>query len=72
MFEEAHRRGVAVPNAAPYTSGMLAKGSNVTPRIVLQKPGEAQLERVRRIEARALVLATQFPQRFLHRRRLRA
>jgi D-threo-aldose 1-dehydrogenase len=51
MFEEAHRRGIAILNAAPYASGVLAKGSAVMPRIAYQEASEAQLEPVRRIEA---------------------
>jgi D-threo-aldose 1-dehydrogenase len=27
MFEEAHARGIAILNAAPYASGVLAKGA---------------------------------------------
>jgi D-threo-aldose 1-dehydrogenase len=51
MFEDAHRRGIAILNAAPYASGVLAKGSAVMPRIAYQEASEAQLEPVRRIEA---------------------
>jgi D-threo-aldose 1-dehydrogenase len=50
LFEEAYQRGVAILNAAPYASGVLAKGSAVMPRIAYQEASEAQLEPVRRIE----------------------
>ena len=51
MFDEAHRKGIAILNAAPYASGVLAKGSAVMPRIAYQEASEEQLEPVRRIEA---------------------
>ncbi len=51
MFDEAHGRGIAILNAAPYSSGVLAKGSDVMPRIAYTVADEAQLEPVRRIES---------------------
>ncbi len=51
MFEQAVSKGVAILNAAPYASGVLAKGSAVMPRIAYTVADEAQLEPVRRIEA---------------------
>ena len=50
MFDEAFDRGIAILNAAPYASGVLAKGSAVMPRIAYSMADEAQLEPVRRIE----------------------
>ena len=51
MFDYAFDKGIAIFNAAPYASGVLAKGSNVMPRIAYTVADEAQLEPVRRIEA---------------------
>ena len=51
MFDLAHGKGIAILNAAPYASGVLAKGSDVMPRIAYTIADEAQLEPVRRIEA---------------------
>jgi len=51
MFEVARQRGISVINAAPYASGVLAKGSKAYPRYVYQEASEAMLEPVRRIEA---------------------
>jgi D-threo-aldose 1-dehydrogenase len=50
MIDYAHGRGVAVLNAAPYGSGILAKGSATYPRYVYQEAGSEALEKVRRIE----------------------
>jgi D-threo-aldose 1-dehydrogenase len=47
----AQSRGVAVLNAAPYASGVLAKGSSVYPRYVYQEASPAMLDPIRRIEA---------------------
>jgi len=51
MFDYAFDKGIAILNAAPYASGVLAKGSDVMPRIAYTVANEAQLEPVRRIEA---------------------
>ena len=51
MFDEAQARGIAILNAAPYASGVLAKGSAAMPLIAYQPATEEQLAPVRRIEA---------------------
>ncbi|WP_210528417.1 aldo/keto reductase [Rubellimicrobium arenae] len=51
MFDEARAKGITIFNAAPYASGVLAKGSAVMPRITYQEASEEALEPVRRIEA---------------------
>lgn len=51
MFNEAHARGIAVFNAAPYASGVLAKGSHGTRKVTYQDATEEQLEPIRAIEA---------------------
>jgi len=51
MFEFAGSRGIAVLNAAPYASGVLAKGSGSAAKHVYQDPTEEMLAPVRRIEA---------------------
>ncbi len=51
MFELAKERGIAVLNAAPYASGVLAKGSDNAPLYCYQPADEAMLAPVRRIEA---------------------
>ncbi|TNC63995.1 aldo/keto reductase [Rubellimicrobium roseum] len=51
MFDEAHAKGIAILNAAPYASGVLAKGADVMPLIAYTRANEVQLEPVRRIEA---------------------
>jgi D-threo-aldose 1-dehydrogenase len=51
MFEFAHRQGIAVLNAAPYASGVLAKGTGSYTRYVYQEASEEMLAPVRRIEA---------------------
>jgi D-threo-aldose 1-dehydrogenase len=51
VLDAAAQKGIAVMNAAPYASGVLAKGSANAPRIAYQEASEAQLEPVRRIEA---------------------
>lgn len=50
MFTEAHSRGIAIFNAAPYAGGVLAKGSSTTKRITYQDATEEQLAPVRAIE----------------------
>jgi D-threo-aldose 1-dehydrogenase len=51
MLNLAQSRGVAVLNAAPYSGGILAKGSNAYPRYVYQEASNAVLDPIRRIEA---------------------
>lgn len=51
LFDHAARAGIAVLNAAPYASGVLAKGSEAMPRIAYQEADDEALEPVRRIEA---------------------
>ena len=51
LFDQAHRKGMAVFNAAPYAGGVLAKGSADMPRITYQTASKEELEPVRRIEA---------------------
>jgi D-threo-aldose 1-dehydrogenase len=51
MLNLARSRGIAVLNAAPYASGVLAKGSSEYPRYVYQEASDAALEPIRRIEA---------------------
>ena len=50
MMDYAHKRGIAVLNAAPYGSGILAKGSTDYPHYVYQAASSEALEQVRRIE----------------------
>lgn len=51
MFSDAHARGIAIINAAPYAGGVLAKGSVDMPRITYQPADDAALAPVRAIEA---------------------
>lgn len=51
MIAFAHAKGIAVLNAAPYSSGVLAKGAKSYPRYVYQEATDEMLEPVRRIEA---------------------
>lgn len=51
MFDEAHARGIAILNAAPYAGGVLAKGSAEMPRVTYQEANEGALAPVRAIEA---------------------
>ncbi|HEX2552155.1 MAG TPA: aldo/keto reductase [Microvirga sp.] len=50
MIDFAQTRGTAVLNAAPYASGVLAKGADLYPRIAYQDASAAALDPVRRIE----------------------
>ncbi|HLX99418.1 MAG TPA: aldo/keto reductase, partial [Roseiarcus sp.] len=43
--------GIAVLNAAPYASGVLAKGSTAYPRYAYQEASEEALDPIRKIEA---------------------
>lgn len=51
LLDLAKAKGIAVMNAAPYASGVLAKGSVAYPRYAYQEADDAALEPVRRIEA---------------------
>lgn len=51
MMDLAQERGIAVLNAAPYASGVLAKGSAAPVKVVYQDPTEQMLAPVRQIEA---------------------
>ncbi|MEO6060427.1 MAG: aldo/keto reductase [Thermoflexales bacterium] len=51
LLEAASRRGIGVSNAAPYGSGILAKGADQYPRYMYRQASDKQLEQVRRIEA---------------------
>jgi D-threo-aldose 1-dehydrogenase len=51
LLAAAHARGVAVLNAAPYGSGMLAKGPSAYPRYAYRAADEAIVECARRMEA---------------------
>jgi D-threo-aldose 1-dehydrogenase len=53
MFHWAREKGIAILNAAPYASGVLAKGSDKMPMISYVPADEAALEPVRAIEAAA-------------------
>ena len=51
MFEFAKARGIAVINAAPYASGILAKGAAVQPLFAYQPADDTVVSRVNAIEA---------------------
>jgi D-threo-aldose 1-dehydrogenase len=51
MMDFAHSKRIAIINAAPYGSGILAKGSVAYPRYVYQDAGDETLRPVRQIEA---------------------
>lgn len=51
MFSWAHENGIAILNAAPYASGVLAKGSDRMPLIAYVPADEAALQPVRAIES---------------------
>jgi D-threo-aldose 1-dehydrogenase len=51
LLEVAHRRGVAVLNAAPYGSGMLAKGPDTYARYAYQDASPQMVERTRQFAA---------------------
>ena len=51
MLDLAASKGIAVLNAAPYASGVLAKGSAVYPRYAYQEASEDMLDPIRKIEA---------------------
>lgn len=51
LLERAAKRGIAVVNAAPYGSGLLAKGPDAYPRYAYQPADAATLDRARQMEA---------------------
>src|SRR3954464_8292054 len=51
LIEAAAARGMAVLNAAPYGSGVLAKGPDAYPRYAYQSADALTLERVRQMDA---------------------
>ncbi len=51
MIDFASKKGISVLNAAPYNSGVLAKGVTSNPRFAYQIANEDILDPVRRIEA---------------------
>ena len=51
LFDWAHSRGIAILNAAPYASGVLAKGSAEMPIITYMPADDDALEPVRAIES---------------------
>lgn len=51
LIEAAARRGMAILNAAPYGSGMLAKGPDAYPRYAYQEAPPEMIERVRAFAA---------------------
>lgn len=50
MFDDAHARGIAILNAAPYAGGVLAKGSVTMPRVTYQPATEDKLAPIRAVE----------------------
>lgn len=50
MIDYANSRGIAVLNAAPYASGILAKGSSVHGRYVYQEANDQTIGQVARVE----------------------
>ncbi len=51
LLAAAHKRGVAVLNAAPYGSGMLAKGPSAYPRYAYQQADNDLIDRAFKMEA---------------------
>ena len=51
LLVAGRRRGVGMANAAPYGSGILAKGPDAYPRYAYKQADEDQLEQVREIQA---------------------
>jgi D-threo-aldose 1-dehydrogenase len=51
LLTMAHEKGIAVLNAAPYGSGMLAKGPDAYPRYAYQDAPAEMVDRVRRMAA---------------------
>lgn len=50
LLEVASKRGLGVSNAAPYGSGILAKGPDQYPRYMYDQASAEQIQQVRRIE----------------------
>ncbi|MDE0110671.1 MAG: aldo/keto reductase, partial [Albidovulum sp.] len=50
MYSDAHDRGIAILNAAPYAGGVFAKGSHRSNRITYQVVTDEAMSPVRRIE----------------------
>jgi D-threo-aldose 1-dehydrogenase len=51
LLEEAAARGMGVVNAAPYASGLLAKGADSTARYQYREPPPLMREQTRRLDA---------------------
>jgi D-threo-aldose 1-dehydrogenase len=51
LLDQAAKMGIAVVNAAPYGSGILAKGPDAYPRYAYQTADAVTLERVRQMDA---------------------
>ncbi|MCS7246488.1 MAG: aldo/keto reductase [Thermomicrobium sp.] len=51
LLRRAHQLGVAVVNAAPYGSGLLAKGPSTFPRYAYRQARPDELERARQLES---------------------
>jgi D-threo-aldose 1-dehydrogenase len=51
LLDVGRRRGVGVCNAAPYGSGILAKGPAAYPRYAYKRADESQIEQTREIQA---------------------
>ncbi|MEM6309573.1 MAG: aldo/keto reductase [Pseudomonadota bacterium] len=51
LFNDAHARGIAILNAAPYAGGVLAKGSIEMPQVTYQPGTDETLAPVRAVEA---------------------
>jgi D-threo-aldose 1-dehydrogenase len=51
VIAEAHKRGLAVLNAAPYGSGMLAKGPEAYPRYCYQQASDEMIARTHELAA---------------------
>ncbi len=51
LLQVASQRGLGVSNAAPYGSGILAKGPDQYPRYMYDQASKEQIQQVRRIEA---------------------
>jgi D-threo-aldose 1-dehydrogenase len=60
MLDLAASRGIAILNAAPYASGVLAKGSTAYPRYAYQEASEEMLD-PRRFNSRCAILASPRP-----------
>jgi D-threo-aldose 1-dehydrogenase len=51
LLDKASKMGIAVLNAAPYGSGILAKGPDAYPRYAYQAADPAMLDRARKMDA---------------------